>query len=47
MYNEGISSVSALLDVALEQQVIEKTGFLLNYKGTAACPGPRRRERSV
>src|SRR2546430_4255445 len=39
MYNEGISSVGALLDVALEQQVIEKRGSWLNYKGTQLAQG--------
>ena len=39
MYNEGISSVGALLDVALEQQVIEKRGSWLNYKGTQLAKG--------
>src|SRR6266403_1997404 len=39
MYNEGISSVGALLDVALEQQVIENRGSWLNYKGTQLAQG--------
>jgi len=39
MYNEGISSVGALLDVALEQQIIEKRGSWLNYKGTQLAQG--------
>src|ERR1700740_18134 len=39
MYNEGISSTGALLDVALEQQVIEKRGSWLNYKGTQLAQG--------
>ena len=39
MYNEGISSVGALLDVALEQRVIEKRGSWLNYKGTQLAQG--------
>jgi recombination protein RecA len=39
MYNEGISSAGALLDVALEKQVIEKRGSWLNYKGTQLAQG--------
>jgi recombination protein RecA len=39
MYNEGISSTGALLDVALEKQIIEKLGSWLNYKGTQLAQG--------
>ena len=39
MYNEGISSVGALLDLALEKQVIEKRGSWLSYKGTQLAQG--------
>src|SRR5215475_2995029 len=39
MYNEGISSAGALLDVALEKQVIEKRGSWLNYKGSQLAQG--------
>src|SRR5258707_3658875 len=39
MYNEGISSVGALLDVALEQQVLEKRGSWLTYKGPQLAQG--------
>ena len=39
MYNEGISSAGALLDLALEKQVIEKRGSWLNYKGTQLAQG--------
>jgi len=39
MYNEGISSTGALLDVALEKQIIEKRGSWLNYKGTQLAQG--------
>jgi recombination protein RecA len=39
MYNEGISSTGALLDLALEQQIIEKRGSWLNYKGTQLAQG--------
>ena len=47
MYNEGISSVGALLDVALETTGHRKTGFLVELQRDAACPGPRRCERSL
>jgi len=39
MYNEGISSVGALLDVALEKQIVEKRGSWLNYKGSQLAQG--------
>lgn len=39
MYNEGISSVGALLDLALEQGVIEKRGSWLSYKGSQLAQG--------
>src|SRR5438876_11549322 len=39
MYNEGISSTEALLDLALEKQVVEKRGSWLNYKGTQLAQG--------
>jgi recombination protein RecA len=39
MYNEGISSTGALLDLALEKQVVEKRGSWLNYKGTQLAQG--------
>jgi len=39
MYNEGISSTGALLDLALEKQVIEKRGSWLSYKGTQLAQG--------
>ncbi|MGI9114718.1 MAG: recombinase RecA [Chthoniobacterales bacterium] len=39
MYNEGISSTGALLDLALEQQIIEKRGSWLSYKGTQLAQG--------
>jgi recombination protein RecA len=39
MYNEGISSTGALLDLALEQQVIEKRGSWLSYKGMQLAQG--------
>ncbi len=39
MYNEGISSTGALLDLALEKQVIEKRGSWLSFKGTQLAQG--------
>jgi recombination protein RecA len=39
MYNEGISSTGALLDLALEKKIIEKRGSWLNYKGTQLAQG--------
>lgn len=39
MYNEGISSTGALLDLALEKQIIEKRGSWLSYKGTQLAQG--------
>jgi recombination protein RecA len=39
MYNEGISSTGALLDLALEQGIIEKRGSWLSYKGGQLAQG--------
>src|ERR1700741_2804833 len=39
MYNEGISNVGALLDLALEKNILEKRGSWLNYKGTQLAQG--------
>src|SRR5947208_8815470 len=39
MYNEGISTTGSLLDLALENKVIEKSGSWLNYKGTQLAQG--------
>ena len=39
MYNEGISSTGALLDLALEQGLIEKRGSWLSYKGSQLAQG--------
>ena len=35
----GISSTGALLDLALEKQIIEKRGSWLSYKGTQLAQG--------
>jgi recombination protein RecA len=39
MYNEGISSTGALLDLAIEQGLIEKRGSWLSYKGAQLAQG--------
>ncbi len=39
MYNEGISSTGALLDLAIEQGIIEKRGSWLSYKGSQLAQG--------
>lgn len=39
MYNEGISNTGSLLDLALEQNIIEKRGSWLSYKGTQLAQG--------
>ena len=39
MYNEGISSTGALLDLALEKGIMEKRGSWLNYKGANLAQG--------
>jgi recombination protein RecA len=39
MYNEGISSTGALLDLALEKNIIEKRGSWLSYKGNQLAQG--------
>ena len=49
MYNEGISSTGALLDLALEKEIVEKRGSWLSYKGTnsprAATPPRKPQDR--
>jgi len=39
MYNEGISSTGALLDLAIEKGIIEKRGSWLSYKGSQLAQG--------
>jgi len=39
MYNEGISSVGSLLDLALEKNIIEKRGSWMSYKGNQLAQG--------
>jgi recombination protein RecA len=39
MYNEGISNVGSLIDIALEKGVLEKRGSWLSYKGNQLAQG--------
>lgn len=39
MYNEGISAVGSLIDVALEQGVLEKRGSWLSFRGSQLAQG--------
>ncbi|MEO0446469.1 MAG: recombinase RecA [Verrucomicrobiota bacterium] len=39
MYNEGISSVGSLLDLALEYDLLQKRGSWFSYKGTQLAQG--------
>jgi recombination protein RecA len=39
MYNEGISNVGALLDLALEKNILEKRGSWVSYKGQQLAQG--------
>jgi recombination protein RecA len=39
MYNEGISHVGSLIDVALEKGILEKRGSWLSYKGNQLAQG--------
>jgi recombination protein RecA len=39
MYNEGISNVGALLDLALEKNILEKRGSWISYKGQQLAQG--------
>ncbi len=39
MYNEGISNVGSLIDVALEKGVLEKRGSWLSFKGNQLAQG--------
>jgi recombination protein RecA len=39
MYNEGISSTGALLDLAIEKGIIEKRGSWLSYNGSQLAQG--------
>lgn len=39
MYNEGISGVGSLLDLALEFDILQKRGSWISYKGTQLAQG--------
>ena len=39
MYNEGISNVGALLDLALEKNILEKRGSWISYRGQQLAQG--------
>ncbi|MDG2123574.1 MAG: recombinase RecA [Verrucomicrobiales bacterium] len=39
MYNEGISAVGSLLDLALEHDILQKRGSWFSYKGTQLAQG--------
>ena len=39
MYNEGISAVGSLLDLALEYDILQKRGSWFSYKGTQLAQG--------
>jgi recombination protein RecA len=39
MYDEGISSTGSLLDLALEQEILQKRGSWISYKGTQLAQG--------
>jgi recombination protein RecA len=39
MYNEGISNVGSLIDIALEKNVIEKRGSWLSFNGNQLAQG--------
>ena len=47
MYNEGISTTGALLDLALEKKILEKRGSWIVLQGHATGPGPGCGEGSV
>jgi recombination protein RecA len=39
MYNEGISNVGSMLDLAMEFDVLQKRGSWISYKGTQLAQG--------
>jgi recombination protein RecA len=39
MYDEGISSTGSLLDLALEQEILQKRGSWISYKGSQLAQG--------
>jgi recombination protein RecA len=39
MYNEGISGVGSMLDLALDYDILQKRGSWISYKGTQLAQG--------
>ncbi len=39
MYNEGISNIGSLLDLALENEILQKRGSWISYKGSQLAQG--------
>jgi recombination protein RecA len=39
MYNEGISNVGSMLDLAMEFEVLQKRGSWISYKGSQLAQG--------
>ena len=39
MYNEGISNVGSMLDLAMEYEVLQKRGSWISYKGSQLAQG--------
>lgn len=39
MFNEGISAVGSLLDLAIEHEIVQKRGSWMSYKGTQVAQG--------
>ena len=39
MFNEGISAVGSLLDLAIENDILQKRGSWISYKGSQLAQG--------
>ncbi len=39
MFNEGISAVGSLLDLAIEHEILQKRGSWISFKGTQIAQG--------
>ena len=39
MFNEGISAVGSLLDLAIEHDILQKRGSWISYKGSQLAQG--------
>jgi len=39
MFNEGISAVGSLLDLAIEHDIMQKRGSWISFKGTQVAQG--------